>query len=209
MAEKQNLDGLDILNIKNIDDYIIYELLDKIQQRIIIQREIISFNIYDLSGEYGVGYTSKGEEFYFDLEDYDKIKDYSWFVHNNGYLMAYSILDKKNLLMHRLIMNVQDKNMVDHINHRVNDNRKENLRIVNSSQNAMNTKLPCSNSSGYKGVSWDKSRNKWMASIKINGKSKNLGRFENLDDAIYQQGDYVLRKRFAFAQNLAQATHRN
>lgn len=34
------------------------------------------YNTYDLSGEYGIGYTSKGEEFYFDLEDYDKIKDY-------------------------------------------------------------------------------------------------------------------------------------
>lgn len=31
-------------------------------------------NTYDLSGEYGIGYTTKGEEFWFDLEDYDKIK---------------------------------------------------------------------------------------------------------------------------------------
>lgn len=31
------------------------------------------FNKYDLSGEYGIGYTSKGEEFYFDLEDYKKM----------------------------------------------------------------------------------------------------------------------------------------
>ena len=37
------------------------------------------YNIYDLSGEYGIGYTLKGEEFYFDLEDYDKIKDYCWY----------------------------------------------------------------------------------------------------------------------------------
>lgn len=36
------------------------------------------YNQYDLSGEYGIGYTSKGEKFYFDLEDYDKIKDYCW-----------------------------------------------------------------------------------------------------------------------------------
>ena len=33
-------------------------------------------NYYNLSGDYGIGYTSKGEEFIFDLEDYDKIKDY-------------------------------------------------------------------------------------------------------------------------------------
>ena len=34
------------------------------------------YNTYDLSGEYGIGYTSNGDTFYFDLEDYDKIKDY-------------------------------------------------------------------------------------------------------------------------------------
>lgn len=38
------------------------------------------YNVYDLSGEYGVGYTYQGEEFYFDLEDYDKIKDYCWSI---------------------------------------------------------------------------------------------------------------------------------
>ena len=32
------------------------------------------YNTYDLSGEFGIGYTSKDEKFYFDLEDYDKIK---------------------------------------------------------------------------------------------------------------------------------------
>lgn len=45
------------------------------------------YNIYDLTGEYGIGYTSKGEKFYFDLEDYDKIKDYCWHVNQYcGYL---------------------------------------------------------------------------------------------------------------------------
>src|SRR5574344_527323 len=43
------------------------------------------YNTYDLSGEYGIGYTSKGEEFYFDLEDYDKIKDYCWCLNDQDY----------------------------------------------------------------------------------------------------------------------------
>lgn len=34
------------------------------------------YNRYDLTGEYGIGYTNQGVEFYFDLEDYDKIKEY-------------------------------------------------------------------------------------------------------------------------------------
>ena len=44
------------------------------------------YNTYDLSGDYGIGYTSKDEEFYFDLEDYDKIKDYCWRINNRGYV---------------------------------------------------------------------------------------------------------------------------
>lgn len=36
-------------------------------------------NTYDLSGEYGICYTAKGTPFYFDLEDYDLIKDYAWY----------------------------------------------------------------------------------------------------------------------------------
>lgn len=36
---------------------------------------------------------------------------------------------------------------------------------------------------GTKGVNWDKSRNKWMAKIQINGKTKNLGRFETYEVA--------------------------
>ena len=48
-----------------------------------LKREITSIvrkkhNTYDLSGEYGIVYTSKGEEFWFDKEDYDKVKDYYW-----------------------------------------------------------------------------------------------------------------------------------
>ena len=50
-----------------------------------LQRDLLSvkqtkFNRYDLSGEYGVGYTSKNQPFYFDKEDYELIKDYCWFI---------------------------------------------------------------------------------------------------------------------------------
>lgn len=46
------------------------------------------YNIYDLSGEYGIGYDLKGNEFYFDIADYDLIRDYTWRVNNKGYVVA-------------------------------------------------------------------------------------------------------------------------
>ena len=173
-----------ILGEKNIDNYIIYELLDEENRRIIIQRERILHNAYDLSGEFGIGYDYNNNQFYFDLEDYDKIKDYCWNLTKDGYVGGYSLKEKKNVLMHRLLLNVFDNKIVDHINHKKNDNRKINIRIVTSSQNLMNTKMFANNTSGCKGVTWDKSRNKWMAHIKLNGKNKNLGRFANFEDAV-------------------------
>ena len=55
-------------------------------------------NTYDLSGEYGIGYTSKGVEFYFDLEDYDKIKDYCWRTNDNGYIVTKEINNNKKII---------------------------------------------------------------------------------------------------------------
>ena len=41
------------------------------------------YNQYDLSNDYGIGYTSKGEKFYFDIDDYEKIKNDYWYYCNN------------------------------------------------------------------------------------------------------------------------------
>lgn len=146
-------------------------------------------NIYDLSGEYGIGYTNKGEEFYFDLEDYDKIKNFTWHLNNHGYVFCA----KNEILMHRLVMNCPDDLIVDHIHgeNSITDNRKSNLRIASMSQNSMNTKLRSDNSSGHKGITWDKRSNKWCVRIMIEGKNKYLGYFnkEDLDKAIQTRLD--------------------
>ena len=86
-------------------------------------------NRYDLSNEYGIGFTNNTNvEFYFDLEDYEKIKDYTWFENDHGYIVSDSI-DRKRVRLHRIILNLgdlkKDQYIVDHINHNIKDNRKE------------------------------------------------------------------------------------
>lgn len=132
-------------------------------------------------GEFGIGFTSKNEEFYFDLEDYDKIKQYNWYVDSKGYIRK----SNPTLYMHRLIMNISDPNiMIDHIYHKKYDNRKSQLRIATCSQNQMNRYVPLSNASGFRGISWHKNKQAWIAQIGINGKLKYLGLYKNIDDAI-------------------------
>lgn len=158
------------------------------------------YNTYDLSGEYGIGYASNtNKPFYFDLEDYDKIKNYSWSISANGYVVAYIDKDNPMCLLHRLIM--QTDKHVDHINHDKLNNCKSNLREVTASQNGMNKELLTRNTSGATGVDWMPSIKKWRARIKVGDKELHLGVFDVFEDAVKVRkeaenkyyGEYVYR----------------
>ena len=149
-------------------------------------------NTYDLSGEYGIGYDCNGKEFYFDLEDYDKIKDYSWSIckspkSNTSYVCSNTTYSKYNygrIKMHRLIMNCEDSDYdVDHINLNGLDNRKENLRITNCTGNNQNRDVRKDNSSGITGVSFDNEKNIWCAYIGSNNKRLHIGYYNDFSEA--------------------------
>lgn len=142
-------------------------------------------NVYDLSGKYGIGYTKKGEQFYFDLEDYDKIKNYCWFTDIRGYIKAK--YNGKQISLHRLVLNFPNPKLhIDHIHGKEtrNDNRKSNIRVVTCSQNQMNRGLQSNNTSGVAGVFFHKRDNKWGAKITVRENVIWLGSFDNFDDAV-------------------------
>ena len=66
---------------------------------------------------------------------------------------------------------------IDHINGERADNRFANLREATNAQNVQNRRKQRNNTSGYPGVSWFQT--KWQAHIRINGKLKHLGCFDN------------------------------
>jgi hypothetical protein len=66
--------------------------------------------------------------------------------------------------------NPENLNTVDHINHDVEDNRVENLRWTNDSQQQQNTRKGSRNTSGIKGISWAKREKRWRAQLNHNGK---------------------------------------
>lgn len=136
-------------------------------------------NKYDLSGDFGIGYTLKGEEFYFDLEDYNKIYKYTWYLDKEGYIITNSS-GNEYYLMHRLIMGAKDEFDIDHINHKKNDNRKRNLREVTTQQNCSNRKI--TNKYGINGIS--KMNDKWWSCIGFDNNLIHLGVFNTKEDAI-------------------------
>jgi hypothetical protein len=95
-------------------------------------------------------------------------------------------VDKSLYLTHRVIFlmfNGYLPEEVDHINMNTYDNRVENLRGANKSSNLANSKMHSHNTSGYKGVSFNKSANKWVAGIRKNGLRNHLGCFNTPEDA--------------------------
>ncbi len=84
--------------------------------------------------------------------------------------------------LHHFIMGVLPKNgyEIDHKNGDGLDNRKSNLRYCTHAQNSCNRRKQVNNTSGYTGVSWDKSTDNWKAQIKVAGKCLHIGRFSCL-----------------------------
>ena len=138
----------------------------------------------------------EGLKFIVDPDDYEKyVKKNSFQMNDNGYVRF-----GKGIKLHRVIMNVNDpKTDVDHINGNKLDNRKSNLRLCNRSQNCMNRGKPSNNSSGFKGVSFDKQKQKYHAYIKLNYKREHIGYFDTAEEAhqAYCKRASELHKDFA------------
>ena len=125
-----------------------------------------------------------------DEEDYPALSEYNWYYKTsktsieNGYAMGRPFGKKLKVFMHAFIMGISPKEQIDHVDGNGLNNRKDNLRPATAQQNAGNArKRTIATSSRFKGVSWDKSRAKWIATIRISYQKKNLGRFPSEEQA--------------------------
>lgn len=144
-------------------------------------------NSYKFRNDYIVIYANcKGEtmEILIDKDDFDKVNQFSgtWSVKKDGNTY-YAMIGKEQIRMHRFIMNYNGNKVIDHKNGNGLDNRKSNLRIVTQLVNSRNRRLSKSNTSGVTGVSFHKHKRKWQADIKVHGKKKYLGLFDELQEA--------------------------
>lgn len=116
-----------------------------------------------------------------DDEDYEYLMQFSWTAQNTSSPTWYASgrVNGEHTYMHRIIMNCPRGTIVDHENGDGLDNRRSNLRLSTRSQNTANSLIYSTNTSGFKGVSWNKSMRKWEANISINGKKIYLGVFSD------------------------------
>jgi hypothetical protein len=153
---------------------------------------------YYNKNDFMIGVTPKGQEFYFDKDDYEKIKMFVWHVDRHGYVET--LPNNKHTKLHKMITQTNSKENIDHVNGNKLDNRKMNLRKCTICQNNMNRGIGKGNKSGYKGVSWDLKNKKWRVSISYKGKMKNLGRYDDIKEAAIKYNEKALELYCEFAK---------
>jgi len=106
---------------------------------------------------------TKGQFTIVDDDMFDYLNQWKWYLNNDGYAVRSKRVfnGKKHIFMHRLVNNTPDNMQTDHINRDKLDNRNENLRNTTKMLNGRNRGTPKNNTSGYKGVVWDKNFVSW------------------------------------------------
>ena len=97
-------------------------------------------------------------------------------------------INKREYKAHRLVWlyvtGSFPEGVIDHIDGNGLNNKFDNLRDTTAEGNMQNTKMCSRNKSGFTGVNWNKSRNRWQTRINYKGKRILLGYFKSLDEAI-------------------------
>lgn len=135
-----------------------------------------------------------------DVGDFEAVSQFKWSL-CHGYAQRGMMVNGRMtwVAMHREIIGGKPNMVIDHINHNTIDNRRSNLRLCTNSQNQFNRGVPINNTSGYKGVYFNKKDKRWGAYMSLNKKMKMLGYFGTKEEAAIAyreharkvQGDFI------------------
>lgn len=138
--------------------------------------------IYGKTGKYGMDLCANGS-FKIDIDDIDIISKYTWHIDTTrDDPRAISSVRGTTVYAQKVIRNCSGAIVC--INKDTLDYRKQNIIPGNNSNAHSNSKKYSNNTSGHKGISWNKYRRKWHSHITVSGKLITLGYFEYLEDAI-------------------------
>jgi HNH endonuclease/AP2 domain len=133
--------------------------------------------------------------------DYKFLMQWRWQAHHDKRNDSWSaVRHEKPRLMHRVILDAPNGVQVDHVDGDGLNNRRSNIRLATQQQNAWNRGPQSINTSGFKGVSWDKRRSKWIATIAFDGRTIALGAFTDKLDAAKAYRDAAPKYHGEFAR---------
>lgn len=141
-----------------------------------------------------------------DQSDYQSIAKYIWGMDASGYARRSIKPSELNgrkyrtMSMHRQIMNDPAGMEIDHIDGDKLNNCRNNLRVCLRSENLQNYPIRKDNTSGYRGVSFQKARNKWVAKIRASRVEYFLGLFTTAEEAARAYNAAAIEHYGAFAR---------
>ena len=137
----------------------------------IIEGDICKIFLYDKEG-------NKRAEAIIDIKDYERCKQYKWCVGPRGYVWGNQIGNLSHFIFGRK-PNIGFE--MDHVDGDKFNNRRKNIQEITHQQNIFKAGERKNNTSGFQGVSWNKTKKKWTVQIQVNGKQIYLGEFSLKD----------------------------
>lgn len=142
--------------------------------------------VQPLDPSYKIIPLTRGQFAFVDSVKYDFLMQWNWYAVFNCKTQSFyarrSYVHGEEYLMHHVIFGYRVK-YLDHKNRNTLDNRQANLRPCSVSSNNANGRLRVTNSSGYRGVSWQVSLQKWRACISKNRRTTHIGLFDDKIEA--------------------------
>jgi len=144
---------------------------------------------------------SRGMVALVDDTDFEDLNKYKWSVNASGiWFYAVRVENNNKIWMHRVILNPQKDEFVDHVNCNGLDNTRSNLRICSHSKNMANRRKIALATSNFKGVGYYPNMGKWRARIRSNGKMYSLGLYDTEKEAAMAYNNKALEVHGQFAQ---------
>lgn len=139
-----------------------------------------------------------------DDEDFDLANQFEWYASlSKGayYARCDKVIANKRarIYLHRILTAALPGETVDHRDRLTLNNQRRNLRTGTQIENMGNCGMQRHNTSGFKGVTYDKNRRKWIALIKKAFGTRRLGRFNSARDAAIAYDQAAVKKYGEFA----------